>query len=460
MTDDHEPTGERFDPRYMGGDLIDAEHQARYRLALPLVRGRRVLDAGCGVGWGSQLMVEAGAAEVVGVDIAPTAVRASRDLCPLGRFLVGDVAQLPFAEDSVDVVICLETLEHTRQPGRALDEMRRVLRPDGHLVVSSPNPAVYPAGNPFHVHELPPGELLTEVQSRFGSSQLLRQHLMVSSLVYPDDAPSADDLHVKARLVAPLGPGHDPYSVVITASGASELVRGVLMLAPSHQLDTLSTQSSALQEEREALLGEHARIASERERLLNELSEATERADVANQSLDDAHMQLGQADSALHDLTNRLDKALRAIEDERATAQRAVAEANARAKSSQDAARHAEAMAAETNVRAQRTDEAARQLAADVDLLRAQLTGVRAERDRAMVDLVRAEQATANLNVEKDHRKADQDAVRELTERVHILAAQADLAEDELDRLRATVSWRVTGPLRRARRSAVGRRLR
>ncbi len=66
---------------------------------------------------------------------------------------------IPLADDSVDVIICMEALEHSTDFTRTLDELVRVLEPEGLLFVSSPNPAVYPEGNPFHIHELDPSRI-------------------------------------------------------------------------------------------------------------------------------------------------------------------------------------------------------------------------------------------------------------------------------------------------------------
>ena len=68
---------ERFDPDLMGGSLLEAEHLARYRWAGALVEGKRVLDAGCGTGYGSELLASQGAAEVVGVDVDADAIEAA-----------------------------------------------------------------------------------------------------------------------------------------------------------------------------------------------------------------------------------------------------------------------------------------------------------------------------------------------------------------------------------------------
>lgn len=438
---------ERFDPASMAGDLIDAEHQARYRLALPLVSGRRVLDAGCGVGWGAQLIVDAGAAHVVGVDIAPEAIRQSRERCPQGRFVVGDLGALPLPDASVDVVVCFETIEHTADARRTLDELRRVLRPDGAVLVSSPNPAVYPAGNPYHVHELPPGELLDEVVARFGSARLLRQHLMVSSLIYPDAGESTLDLAVPPRSVAPLAPGHDPYSIVVAGADPA----GTLMLAPSHQLAALSTLAGTVQQERTAMQVDHARILAERERMLGERAQAAQHAEALTVAVRDAQAQLGRADAALRQLTDERDAALVRVAQERDAAQAEVAESAA-------AATSAEARAQDEAARAERAEQHARERTTEFDRAEAQLARLRGERDQAMADLVRAEQAWARATSERPD-DVDRDAAFEvLTDRVRVLGDEVDGVRDELDRVRATVSWRVTVPLRRVRRAASWRR--
>ena len=69
---------ERFAPGDMRGELIEAEHLARYSWAAGLARGKRVLDAGCGTAYGSRMLAEGGAQEVVGIDIAAEVLEAVR----------------------------------------------------------------------------------------------------------------------------------------------------------------------------------------------------------------------------------------------------------------------------------------------------------------------------------------------------------------------------------------------
>ena len=134
----------------MHGQLIEAEHIARYNWAASLARGKRVLDAGCGSGYGSELLHRGGAAEVVAVDVSPEVIEAVAANAADGVVCeVADIAALPYPEASFDLVVCFEAIEHVEEPDAVLDQFARVLRPDGLLVISSPNRAHYMPGTPI-----------------------------------------------------------------------------------------------------------------------------------------------------------------------------------------------------------------------------------------------------------------------------------------------------------------------
>ena len=159
---------EQFVPAEMAGELVAAEHLARYGWAGHLVKDRRVLDAGCGVGYGSTMLSDAGAREVTGVDVAESVLEVARQGAPQNvRFEVADVASLPYAADSFEAVVCFEVIEHVDDRNRVLDELRRVLAPDGLLIISSPNRDRYVPGNPHHRHEYTPRELREALEARF-----------------------------------------------------------------------------------------------------------------------------------------------------------------------------------------------------------------------------------------------------------------------------------------------------
>src|SRR5688572_18887091 len=135
-------TGERFTPECVRE--IAHEHWHRYAFARPLARGRRVLDAACGEGYGSALLAAAGG-QVLGVDVDPAAIahaRARYAGAPGLRFDVADATALDALPDaSFDLVCSFETLEHVEAQERLLDGLARVLAPGGLLLVSTPDRA-------------------------------------------------------------------------------------------------------------------------------------------------------------------------------------------------------------------------------------------------------------------------------------------------------------------------------
>lgn len=134
-------------------------HLNRYLTAKQYVAGKRVLDIACGEGYGSKLMKDWGAASVVGVDVSDEALAvANRYFSADGiTFLNHTAEELPFDNDSFDVVVSFETIEHLDHPEKFLQEIARVVKFDGVALVSCPNDPYYskndPAfSNPFHKH--------------------------------------------------------------------------------------------------------------------------------------------------------------------------------------------------------------------------------------------------------------------------------------------------------------------
>ena len=181
-------TGERFTPEARGA--IWYEHWHRYCVALPAVAGQRVLDAACGEGYGSWLLAGA-AAEVIGIDIDDAAIAHA-----LGRyagrsnlrFVRGSCDALPLGDASIDRVVSFETIEHLSSQTAMLAEFRRVLTPDGALILSSPNKIVYSEesgyDNHFHVHELERDELQAMLDARFPQQDWYGQRALAHSLLW------------------------------------------------------------------------------------------------------------------------------------------------------------------------------------------------------------------------------------------------------------------------------------
>jgi O-antigen biosynthesis protein len=208
---------ERFDPITEGGRLIESEHRARYRWAARLVKGKAVLDCACGTGYGLEMYAAAGAQAVTGVDVDPEAVELARSRYgETATVKQGDLRKLPIEDDSFDVVTCFETIEHVDGAEAGIAELRRVLKPEGILVISSPNPDAYVGHNEHHVHEFRPAELVEAVAKHFTETAVYEQRAWLGSSIAADagqptrELISTDVLHLEgAEEEGPI------YSIVV-----------------------------------------------------------------------------------------------------------------------------------------------------------------------------------------------------------------------------------------------------
>lgn len=182
-------TGERLTNAVTG--QLEAEHYHRYLLAIGFCTGRDVLDVATGEGYGAAMLAQQ-ARSVVACDLAEDVIaRAGESFRrPNLRFLAGDARALPVPDASIDVITCFEALEHFAEQERFLDEVRRVLRPGGVLLVSTPDRDIYSAPgstpNPFHVRELSRAEFLALLGSRFAHVALARQRAVAGSAILPE----------------------------------------------------------------------------------------------------------------------------------------------------------------------------------------------------------------------------------------------------------------------------------
>jgi SAM-dependent methyltransferase len=239
--------------------LIAAEHLARYWLAADLASGLDVLDAGCGVGYGAEMIARAGASRVVGIDLAPEAIAAASErVGEMADFQVGDVQDLPFDEGSFDLVVCFEVLEHLEDPEPAITALKDVLREGGLLIASSPNRGVYPPGNPYHLHEFTLEELRDALTARFANVVLMRQHPWLTSLIDDGTLNSPGEEPVRAS-VARAGQAVDAwtYVVALASDGAIDEPGAISVLAEAGELHALQEAVGAAEATRQTLRAAH-----------------------------------------------------------------------------------------------------------------------------------------------------------------------------------------------------------
>ncbi len=196
-------TGERLIPGQVDADLLN-EHMARYAFAARLAQGKRVLDAGCGAGYGSAELAKK-AHWVAGVDVAAEAVAFARThyALPNLEFAQASCEALPYPDASFDLVVSFELIEHMVKYREFLREARRVLAPGGQFIVSTPNRLYYTesrgadGANPFHFHEFEIEELRSELAQVFPSVAMFVENHVAAVGFQPEAPDSSVEVRVE-----------------------------------------------------------------------------------------------------------------------------------------------------------------------------------------------------------------------------------------------------------------------
>ena len=302
--------GERYTSGVEGP--IQREHYHRYLFTLHYCVDKEVLDVASGEGYGSFLIGQV-ARSVTGVDIDQKAVDFANKNYMSERvsYLRGDAAKLPIKDQSVDVVVSFETIEHFSGQEDFIKEIDRVLRPGGLLIMSSPNREVYTEAqdfqNPFHVHEMNKQEFVDLLGIRFPHIRLLEQSATIGSVIMPLGGEQADcvegfttrDGQLFERLtgvpaapyfiaLAARDPVPAPAQSILHADFYHEQIQRQFAAMDQHRQDQAAALSSmpSMAETEAALRGELAAQSAEAARRAKSMSEAEAalRAELAAQS--------------------------------------------------------------------------------------------------------------------------------------------------------------------------------
>ncbi|MGE0223341.1 MAG: class I SAM-dependent methyltransferase [Acetobacteraceae bacterium] len=302
-------TGERFTSAIDG--QVQIEHYHRYLFARAFCQGRDVLDVASGEGYGSAHLAQV-ARSVVGVEYAgDTAGAAARNFPrPNLHFIQGDARRLPLADASVDVVVSFETLEHFGEQEAFLSEVRRVLRPSGLFIVSTPDRETYsPSDQPsnrYHVRELSRREFEDLLQGHFPHIAMLSQRPLLGSVVLADAGSAGKPLVFERRFErfeACAGMPRAPYLIALASAEP--------LPTPPH---SVFIERSDIDTERFALAARNAELAEAQKKI----------AELTDQALD-LHAKVAEAVAEATRQTEqsiRFHTALAAAEEERAKAER------------------------------------------------------------------------------------------------------------------------------------------
>ncbi len=328
-------TGERVIPGKVDVDLLN-EHVARYAFAARLATGRRVLDAGCGSGYGTAKLAQE-ARQVLGIDLSQEAVDDARQQYQSAnlRFECGDCLNIPSADGAFDLVVAFEIIEHLSDWRRFLVQARRVLAPEGQFVVSTPNRLYYAearAGlgpNPFHVHEFEYHEFRDELEAVFPHvTMYLENH--TDAIVFTRAAAGPMDSAIDEGDAAP---EHAHFFVAVCGSSPETAVPGLTWVPRAANM--LREREQHIEVLESQLQERIARVVQLQDELAREQAKARARIDELEGELQDtvktATRLAGELDAKVGELVQcveHLHAAERTVEERTAWARRNEAEAD------------------------------------------------------------------------------------------------------------------------------------
>ncbi len=185
-------TGERYIPGDPECEEIRFEHESRYHFASEFVKDKVVADMGCGAGYGCKILLEFGAKSVYGLDISLETLKYARsEFSAEGLMHIwSPVESLPFSDNNFDLVTSFEVVEHLKDYKGHLLEIKRILKDDGLLIISTPNVSVQihtrkNMERNFHVHEFCFHDFKKFIQEYFPNVEFYSQRYNHSIVIEP-----------------------------------------------------------------------------------------------------------------------------------------------------------------------------------------------------------------------------------------------------------------------------------
>jgi SAM-dependent methyltransferase len=303
-------TGERVIPGKVEPDLWN-EHVARYAFAARLARHKKVLDVGCGSGYGTAELAHA-ARHATGLDPAAEAIEEARERFHNANliYIRGASQALPFAAGSFHLVVAFEVIEHLTDWPAMLNEARRVLAPGGQFIVSTPNKLYYEESrrktgpNPFHEHEFEFEEFRRELRGFFPHVSLFLQNHSSGIVFHPVEGAGSAEVRVE-RAAAQADAANFFIAVCASApqTGAPTYVylpstANVLRERELH-IARLEDELAMKNEWLDAARAEHQQLVEEHRRQTTELEDRNRWADHLNRELETTGLRVAQLQDEL-----------------------------------------------------------------------------------------------------------------------------------------------------------------
>jgi SAM-dependent methyltransferase len=323
-------TGERVIPEKVDVDLWN-EHRARYLFAARLGGRKRILDLGCGTGYGTAELA-ASARCVVGVDRSAEAIAYANGHYHRRntRFVISTAEDLPLANAAFDLVVAFELIEHLPECEALLGEVKRVLAPKGQFIVSTPNRAFYAESrrlsgpNPYHAHEFDFAEFRKALASYFPFVSLFLQNHSSGVVFYPVEGDSTAEVRVDRQAVSS---DESNFFVAVCALtpqlGAPTFVHiptaANVLRERSEHIRLLEEELRAKNTWLEAARKEHQELVDRFRRLEQEIEERNRWADSLNKELSEARADIDRLNTELAERSDSYEAKISELERENET---------------------------------------------------------------------------------------------------------------------------------------------
>ena len=298
-------TGERLVPGKVDLEL-EVEHVNRYEFVSTLIKGKKVLDAACGTGYGSAILSKY-AQEVCGIDISIDAVKYASDNYNKENlnFKVADIENLPFEDNYFDVVVSFETIEHVNaeKQKKFLSEIKRVLKEDGILVISTPNCEVYDkrGENKFHVSEFSFVGFESFLKSKFEKVKILSQKFEVGNIIAVNGIS-------KAISKNNMNPETSDYMIAICTDKRFPIINGRFDLYKDNKYNEVIQWAIKNHKMNENLNNKISEIISEKEQIKNQIGKKNEFINKLLKENDELEKELTKASIKYKDVSSELER--------------------------------------------------------------------------------------------------------------------------------------------------------
>jgi GT2 family glycosyltransferase/SAM-dependent methyltransferase len=300
-------TGERYlpyvDPSISGAE-IHYEHLHRYAFTSQFVKGKSVLDLASGEGYGSFILSKK-AGSVIGIEIDPDAINHALGTYKKDnlRFLQGSILNIPIEGEKIfDVIVCFEAIEHIEEHELLLQEIKRLIKDDGFLIISTPNKQTYSDipgyHNPYHLNELYFQDFCDLLAKHFANIYLFGQRIYYGSSIFPINSRPTNSIY--SEFVATYEKGkfsfkkNDDKMPIYFIAIVSENELNKKMLQNSYLIDLSDKKRSILDNQISDLNNQISNLNNQISNLINFNSNLNNQITASNDQISVLHNQINQ----------------------------------------------------------------------------------------------------------------------------------------------------------------------